>query len=379
MKNNFTLFVALFTCVFYFSEISAQGCVAIRGNSSCSSLGSGSINSSKGEFNLQLGMRYFKSFRHFRGSEEETHRIEEGTEVVNYSTFVDIGLNYGITDRLFANLIVPIANHDRSSMYEHGGNPPNGLGERHHTASFGLSDIRLGVGYWLFNPQDHAFNYAVGLGVKLPTGKYDCTDLFYNQGENRDEDIDKVVDQSIQLGDGGTGITLDLQGFHPIGNRFSFSTNLYYLFNVQETNGVLTRNGSSEFSCPDQFAARIGVNYILDNGLGFYLGGRGEGVPATDAIGGSDGYRRPGYAISVEPGISYFYNAFSFNLSVPVALYRNRIQSFQDKERTLQTGVYRHGDAAFADYLINFGVNYRFGGARQPEMDHSTEYDVKMK
>ncbi|MCB0644580.1 MAG: transporter, partial [Phaeodactylibacter sp.] len=289
----------------------------------------------------------------------------------NKSNFIDFAINYGLTNRLFANAVIPVVFHERSSMYEHGGNPPNGLGERHTTSSRGLGDIRLGLGFWLFDPQAHDFNYSVGLGGKLATGNYNYMDLFYNQGENRDEDLEKVVDQSIQPGDGGTGITVDLQGFHPLSTHFGISTNLYYLINFQESNGVLTRNGSSEFSCPDQYAARIGASYSALNGFNTYLGGRLEGVPSYDLIGGSAGYRRPGYAVSVEPGIGYFNQHFSVFASVPIALYRNRTRSYEDIERTEQTGTYRHGDAAFADYLINVGISYRFGGLHHARMDEA--------
>jgi hypothetical protein len=350
MKNH--LFSIVILWITFSSYSFSQGCVAIRGNSGCGSNFGTTLNLTKGEFNAQLGFRHFNSFRHFRGDVEETHRLEEGTEVINKSTFFDFGLSYGITDRLYANAIIPIVFHHRSSMYEHGGNPPNGLGDRHVTTSQGLSDIRLGLGYWLFDPASHDFNYSIGVGVKLPTGSYDYTDTFYNQGDNKDDNVDKVVDQSIQPGDGGLGFTLDLQGYHPISSQFGIGTNLYYLFNFQETNGVLTRNGSSEFSCPDQFAARIGGFYHTTQGLNFYLGGRLEGVPATNAIGGSAGYRRPGYAVSAEPGIGYFKNNFSVFASFPIALYRNRIRSYQDKERTQHTGVYRHGDAANAATLL---------------------------
>ncbi|MGH1435504.1 MAG: transporter [Lewinella sp.] len=378
MKRSLLLAIVSFTLA-YSTTIYGQGCVAIRGNASCgSSLGS-TLNLSKGEFNLLSGFRHFKSFRHFRGDVEEGERLEQHTEVINKSTFLDFSLNYGISDRFYANIILPFAFHNRSSMYEHGGNPPNGLGERNETSSQGLSDIRLGVGYWLFDPSTHNFNYSIGLGVKLPTGKYDYTDTFYNQGENKDEDLEKVVDQSIQLGDGGLGLALDVQGYHPISSHFGIGTNLYYLFNFQETNGVLTRNGNSEFSCPDQFALRIGAFYNSLKGLNFYLGGRVEGVPATDIFGGSAGYRRPGYAVSVEPGVGYTKNNYSVFASVPLALYRNRIQSFEDKERTQQTGVYRHGDAAFADYLINVGFSYRFGGHGHMDMDFPKFEDVKTR
>jgi hypothetical protein len=228
----------------------------------------------------------------------------------------------------------------------------------------------LGAGYWLFNPEKHPkFNYALGLGIKLPTGSFSSKDLFYNQGPDKNTDEENVVDQSIQPGDGGFGITTEIQGFQSLGSNFMLLANLYYLINPQETNGVLTRNGRSEFSCPDQFAARIGAFYMTPiKGLSAFLGGRIEGVPAYDLIGSSAGYRRPGYAVSVEPGLGYNFANVSLNLTVPIVVYRNRVQSYEDKQRTAETGVYRHGDAAFADYLLNLSFSYRFG-KKKNEMD----------
>lgn len=358
------LLLCYFICLNH--EANAQGCIAIRGLSTCGSMLDGNVNLNKGEFLSQAGFRYFKSFRHFRGTDEEVNRVEDGTQVINHSYFLDLSLNYGITDRLYGNLIIPFVYHNRSSMYEHGGNPPNGLGERHETTSHGLSDVRFGLGYWLFNPEKNLpYNYAVGIGMKLPTGKYDYTDTFFNQGSNRNETLQGVVDQSIQPGDGGVGFTIETQGFHSLSHSFSLISNFYYLINLKETNGVLTRNGRSEFSSPDQFGIRIGSFYAIGmHGFSAYLGGRMEGVPAYDLIGGSAGYRRPGYAVSVEPGMSYTKNNFSFNLNVPVAILRNRTQSYEDKQRSIETGEHRQGDAAFADYLVNVSVLFRFGGKK---------------
>ncbi len=84
-------------------------------------------------------------------------------------------------------------------------------------------------------------------------------------------------------------------------------------------------------------------------GFGVSLGGRIEGVPAEDLIGGSNGFRRPGYAISVEPGLSYGQGPQAFLLAVPIALQRNRLRSVPDR---LEAN--RQGDAAFADYLVLF-------------------------
>lgn len=365
-KHLISSYILLFFILINF-DLSAQGCVAIRGNSSCNNNLGNSANLMGGEFNIQLGYRYFKSFRHFRGDHEEANRVEDGTQVINHSNFMDLSVSYGITNRFFANIILPYVWQTRSSMYEHGGNPPNGLGERHETSSLGVGDFRFGAGYWLFDPGKKSFNYSLGLGIKLPTGIYDYTDTFYNQGANKDQDIESVVDQSIQPGDGGKGFTIDIQGYHSISDNFGLNINIYYLFNVTETNGVLTRNGRSEFSSPDQYAVSLGSYYSSQSGFNAYFGGRLEGIPSNDLIGGSKGYRRPGYAVSLEPGIGYFKHNYSFFASVPIALYRNRTQSFEDKQRTNETGVYSHGDAAFADYLINVGLSYRFQNKRKDE------------
>ena len=337
-------------------NLNSQGCVAIRGNSGSGNFGN-SVNLMAGEFNFQTGFRYFKSFRHFRGDHEETNRVEEGTNVINHSEFLNVSISYGITDRLYADFIIPYVWNTRSSLYEHGG---NGLGDRHETSSHGVGDFRAVVGYWLFKPGTKKFNYSLAVGLKLPTGKYDYTDTFYNQGSNKDQNIEGVVDQSIQPGDGGKGFSVEVQGYQELSDHFGLSANVYYLFNVTETNGVLTRNGRSEFSSPDQFAVRLGSYYSSLSGFNAYLGGRIEGVPSNDLIGGSAGYRRPGYAVSIEPGIGFFKHNYSFFASVPIALYRNRTQSYEDKQRTEETGNYTIGDAAFADYLINVGFSYRF-------------------
>jgi uncharacterized protein YjbK len=54
------------------------------------------------------------------------------------------------------------------------------------------------------------------------------------------------------------------------------------------------------------------------------------------------------------------YQNISVNLNLPVAVRRERPQSVTDRETELQTGQARNGDAAFADYVINLAVTYRF-------------------
>ncbi|MBU3678233.1 MAG: transporter [Candidatus Kapabacteria bacterium] len=360
-------------------ELRAQGCVAVRGGTMCGTNAGNTFNLKAGEFNVVTGARYFKSFRHFRGDHEEAYRVQQGSEVINHAGSIDLSLSYGITDRLFVSAIVPLAYNDRSSMYEHGGNPKfdstgavvgTWKGDRRLTSSAGLGDVRFSVGYWLFDPATSESNFSVALGAKLPTGKYDVVDDFYNQGPQKNLTVPGVVDQSIQLGDGGYGITADVQGIQTIGTDLVFLSNLYYMANVTNTNGVRQRTAavsdapdSAEFSSADQFGVRLGVMYGMFNGWTAYLGARAEGVPSTDIIGGSAGWRRPGYVLSIEPGIGYSTSSLSVFFSAPIAGYRNRVQNYIDKIRTQQRGVEVIGDAAFSDVLFNLSVSYRFGGS----------------
>lgn len=385
MKSQFILaFVLFFSIVFSNENAFAQGCVAIR-NMGCSGMTVGGNNSAflqKGGFQLSGNYRYFKSYKHFRGSHEETARVENNTEVINKANSIELGLTYGITDRLSISASLPINFNDRSSLYEHYGNPKadpalNPVGWSHsrfHTGSKGIGDLRLTGSYWLMDPSKGGKgNIAIGLGVKAPTGNEEVKDDFHKlTPTGQDTIINKYVDQSIQLGDGGWGISLETQGYYSFLDRASVYFSGFYMVTPQEHNGVARQTVTDEypksivnyFAVPDQFAARVGFGYAVlpKHGLAVNFGGRVEGVASEDLIGGKEGYRRPGYVVSVEPGVSWAHQGFVFSLNVPVAVYRNRTQSVSDKAITAATGTKTQGDAAFADYLVSFNVAYRFGG-----------------
>ena len=80
-----------------------------------------------------------------------------------------------------------------------------------------------------------------------------------------------------------------------------------------------------------------------------------EGIPVYDAIGGSMGFRRPSYTISVEPSISWTYKNNTLSVYAPVAVYRNRERSAPE----IALGR-PGGDAAFADYSILASFTHRF-------------------
>lgn len=363
MNFKYTMIISCILIVITMQHLQAQGCVAIRHFSTSSGNNLASNILQTGDWQVNMSYRYFKSFRHFRGSHEEPDRITSNTEVVNHAHSWDLILNYGITNRWYASITLPFVINTRSSLYEHGRT------ERNTSFSRGMADARIGTGVWLLDPEKREKgNIALGAGIKIPTGNFNATDVFYNVGPQGSPQV-RPVDQSIQPGDGGFGLAVDFQLYQQLLPRFFVYGGGFYLFNIREMNGIHTFRDSLSpiltneaiMSVPDQFAVRAGFNYALPlQGLALSLGARYEGVPVKDLIGGSEGFRRPGNVFSAEPGISYQRNQVALNLNVPVALRRNRPQSVTDLATEIATGTPRNGDAAFADYLINFGITIRF-------------------
>jgi hypothetical protein len=393
LKHYFTLLLFPIGIFFLLPTVGgAQGCVAVRPmGCGASNAGNGSFLMNKGDWQVGILYRYFESYKHFRGDSEQKERVELGTQVINTANSVDLSLSHALTKRLSVSASLPLISYDRSSLYEHYGNSltANPQQLRFHTSAQGIGDLRLSGSYWLLNPNKHEkTNIAMGLGLKLPTGNANVQGGFHKlTKEKTDTTIIKAVDQSIQLGDRGVGVTLEVQGYSVLSKRMSLYINGFYMSNPKETNSAQTRTTApasladsiTQFhSVADQFACRVGANYVIwpSHGLVLALGIRAEGVPAKDVIGKDWGFRRPGYIISAEPGVSYQLNSFTFNLSVPYALYRNRVKSVSDLADPL--GI-RHGDAAFADYLINLGVTYRFA-KKQKMTDHAPTFkDVSPK
>ena len=374
MKTLFyTLFLsfAIFLSAMLPTHVMAQGCVAIRGTGNACMIAHAD-SSNQQQWVLTTSARYFKSFRHYAGNEENKERLIQHTEVINHTASLDINLARILNDRWSIMVNVPVISNARSSLYEHGLiNGTNKFNERHSTHSFGIGDMRIAAYRWLLNPKKSTRgNIQLGVGLKLPTGDYDYQDYWYNVGPNGGKEL-RTVDQSIQLGDGGTGVTVEANMDYNLTHNFGVYGNLYYLSNPREQNGVRTYRetlsprlaNEAIMSVPDQYMARGGVSYAANNiihGLTVGVGARLEGIPVHDLVGGSGDFRRPGYIWSVEPSLNYSARKFSFFVSVPVVLSRNRTQSVTDKENSQRTGTYVRGDAAFADYSVNAGVAFKF-------------------
>lgn len=387
MKFKHLLFTA--SLVFCGLDLNAQGCVAVRGFGGCGVASGGGLALAPKQWQFGANYRYFKSYKHFKGDEEQHERLVKQTQVINYSNTIDLSAAYGLTPRWQVNVNVPVSYTDRSSYYEHGGQSASFAGARKTSTAAGLGDARVGLSRWLWNPVSHSSsNLSVGLGLKLPTGNWNVKDSFYNvmmadpvSGGQSRQTVYRPVDQSIQLGDGGLGLALDLQGFWEMKHGLFAYANAFYLVNPRGVNGTLTNRRASitvpgnpvpqvftnEYMCsvPDQYAARFGfLSQSQMSGLSVSWGLRMEGVPVRDLLGESLGFRRPGYTIAAEPGLNYMKGNTTVNINIPIALYRIRNQSVTDKQVQDATGVPRNGDAAFADFLISVGVTYRLSAPK---------------
>ena len=348
----------------------AQGCVAARGaGMTCSpnALHFGENLPPSSGFQMNVGYRWLQSDRHFSGSHENKERQEEGSEVINKSQFTDVTLSYAFNPRFSASFTIPFVLHDRSQVVR-SNDVSRTILQRFHTQSSGIGDMRLEGNGWILDPATHMKgNVLLGIGLDMPTGEKDAKDTFqvFKNGQILAEE--RNVDQSIQPGDGGWGLALSIYGYQQIVPRLNAFVNGAYTITPEEKNGVLTSRSNpfeAEMSIADTYMGRAGLEFVVwpKYGLALSLAGRIEGVPVHDAIGGSDGFRRPGFAISIEPGVMATYKSWSFGIYAPVSLYRNREQSVPDKQyqETNPTSPSRHGDAAFADYLIMFNLTKRF-------------------
>ncbi len=307
---------------------------------------------------VSIGFRKQRSHRHFVGTVEQKNRERDRTEIVNDVYLWDIGLTYNFTPRTSLSVSVPVQHATRVSpaRFNSAGVQTQPKAVSH---GIGVGDMSIGAKVWLLDPGREnrpRQNISFGFGVKLPTGNEGVTDTVDSVTGPRLV----VVDQSIQLGDGGFGVALSTDMYKRVWKTTLYGSGIY-LFNPRNTNGVQTGRGrpaEAIMSVADQYLARAGVVVPIPKvgGWSASFGARLEGIPVRDAFGKSDGFRRPGYALSLEPGVTWLRSrgreVWSASVAIPVE--RNRRQNVSDIRDN------RHGDAAFADYVLVLGYGRRF-------------------
>lgn len=328
--------------------------------------GSSNPYSEAGETQVSVSVRKLRSTDHYSGSVEQLQRQSLQTYVVNNQNAVDVTISHNFTERFSMSLGVPYI----AAAWGIPSPTTPTPGPRAMEDGHGLGDISVGARTWVL-PTDRfrSGNIAAGIGVKFPTGNSGYKDTYPNRDglDNRP----RYVDQSVQPGDGGWGIVMELQGFKRIPHAQLFGSAVY-LANPRDrnetTSGSINRSanpnppinpdGTSYNSVPDSFLARLGAAMPLGKtGFAGSLAWRIEGLPRYDLFGASHGFRRPGVEMFIEPGVSYARGSQFVSVNVPIGYYRNRFPN-------PYTG--NVGDATFPKYIFLLSYGYRFAGKSGP-------------
>ena len=287
------------------------------------------------------------------GDVYQGQRDQLGNQVVNNINAADLSLKYQVTRRVEFTVGIPYSMDTRSQTL----NTSPSL-TRYQTAARGIGDILVATRRWIFDPDTHTEgNLQLGAGVQFPTGSDNVQDTFLTLTGTTIGTAIRNVDQSIQPGEGGWGFLGDVMAFRTIKGTSAY-VNAAYLLTPQENNGVTngtSTSGAAQYmSVYDQFFLAVGDGFPIKGAASGGLAVRVEGVPAHDLVGGQFGFRRPGVAVSFQPSISVHKGSNTFDVAVPIAVYRNRFQSATDE----LTGG--HGDAAFANWLLMASVSRKF-------------------
>src|SRR5262249_35543007 len=178
-KLVFAIAIGFSSMIFTSDSAWAQGCVVARQATSpvlpetVNISGTANFNAageswwSPRRWELTVDYRYLHSHRHFVGTEEQTQREAQHTEVNNIIHIVDIAATYEFTPRASITVDIPVFLAHRFSE-----NTPNQV-----THGNGIGDLSLVGRAWLLRPPaENRGNVSFGLGVKFPTGKPDVSD-----------------------------------------------------------------------------------------------------------------------------------------------------------------------------------------------------------
>jgi hypothetical protein len=327
---------------------SAQGCMPIRFISPVVG-GQGDVYLRRHTLQASVGYRRLSSDQFVVGKAVRNDLGPGGQASIVNTNSVTASVAYAVSNRLSFSLNIPFSQGSASRIYADS--------KSHETSARGLGDLNLIATYWLRNGGlEPRGNLAFGVGIKAPTGSNHAEDNFWNKNGTI---VRFPVDQSIQPGDGGWGVILQVQGFQPVFHRSYVYAAGSYTSNPGKVTDVVRSPGSTQvWGVPDTYNARVGVAMTIGGGQGVSvsLGGRLDGTTKRDLIGGGAhvGFRRPAIVGYVDPGLSVTRGSRSFTLNVPVRAYKNFRPSYVD----FATG--KLGGGGLATHLILASFSQRF-------------------
>src|SRR4051812_5251468 len=107
MKKLFLLTIIFVSAGYFGPALFAQGCVAIRSTGGYCTM----QHADESKWQLTVSNRYFKSFRHFVGTEEQEQRKTLGNQVINHQYSLDLALTRYINHRWSVMLDLPIVSN----------------------------------------------------------------------------------------------------------------------------------------------------------------------------------------------------------------------------------------------------------------------------
>lgn len=342
----------------------AQGCIAIRnlpaGFGQFASLG---YSRTTDKWMLDMNNRYFESSTGFVGTKD----LGKDKNVTLYEFTTNLELTRLLSKGWSLSLDVPIASNTVAA-------PMNSSGIKHSSHAFGIGDMRLMVYKWVLSTDVfRKGNFQFGLGIKFPTGNFRSVDYWYYSDAPVSVGLEPV-NVAIQLGDGGTGIATQLNGYYIFNNIVSVYGDFFYLISPNNTTGVATwpagflppdqealdkQTTNNVNSIPDNYSLSAGAN-ITYKRLVLTAGLRYEGGPAHDLFGQNDGLRRVGHIFSIEPGLQFKFNRSILYFSVAIPVDRATLQTVPDQRQQAITGVSTTTGGHFADVLYYFGYTFTF-------------------
>jgi hypothetical protein len=315
-----------------------------------------------GRWQIGIASRNLVSNDHYSGTVEQVQRQTLQNYVTNRQNLVDLSITRHFTDRFSLAVGVPYVNSSWASRDPR--SPLPGPRVEIKQNGRGLGDISVTGRYWLLDTLTHPdWNVLGGVGIKTASGNARTQDL-YPDRDGLNNQL-RYVDQSVQTGDGGWGLMTEAHMFWKVRRVFVFGS-ASYLANPRNTNGtpslLVARGGpppaAASFdklvnSVPDQYLGRAGGTVPVWGGIAATVAWRVEGLRRFDLFGESNGFRRPGESMFIEPGVSYSHGPSTISFNVPIAFYYIR-------RPDPNTGL--PGDATFPRQIFLTSYTRRLGG-----------------
>jgi hypothetical protein len=313
----------------------------------------------KGEWQIQGSFNRYTSYEPFTESTVQEGAIAADAGPKTGGGSLNFQGAYALTRQINFTADVPVG------LYTYWNYPLGG--KRYEMKTHGLGDVVLGGRFWLLNTEKNTKqNLALQLALRLPTGDSNYQ-VPYPNGLGQDIKL-RAAKSDAQPGSGASGLRLAAQGFRRFGH-FAVYGNALYLFSLKEHNdtysilSTLNPGGPAAVpanmrfnAVPDSYLFNAGISAPVPHlkKLSLSLGSQIAGVPTFNVMTDSEGFRQPGYLVTINPSLSLNMKVASYFIGVPVRVYGYIGQDFSGAQQT----------ANLNKTSLQFGVNFHLGGKK---------------